>query len=575
MLRSHRIGAAAMLLLSGLLGGCGSGDSHNPSNALAPPKALAPSIGMQPQNQTVTAGQPATFTVTASGTAPLSYQWMDDGSSISGATTSTYTTSATTAAQTGSQFTVVVTNAAGSATSTVATLTVNTAPSITTQPANQSVVAGQVATFTVSASGTAPLTYQWMDNGSSISGATGAAYTTTATTAAQSGAQLTVVVSNSAGSATSNAATLTVIAPPAITDQPDNQTVAEGAAATFTVSASGAGPLTYQWLENGNSISGATSPAYTTPPTTGAQTGEQFTVAVSNTAGTVTSNPVTLTVLEKSQSIKTVFIILMENKDWSYITSYNNAPYINHTLVPMGAHALQYYNPAANHPTSYLWFEAGTNYGINNYGPPSQDHQSTTQHLVTLLKNAGISWKAYDEDISGTVCPLTDVNQYAVDHNPFVYYDDVTDDLNPNSAYCIAHVRPFTELAGDLQANTVASYNFITPNNCDNMHNAPGVGCGIPRGDAWLSENVPLILNSAAYQQGGVLFITWDEGTTLDVGPIGMVVLSPFAKRGYSNSLYYDHGSTLRTIEEIFHVTPILGDAVNQRDLSDLFTSFP
>ena len=93
---------------------------------------------------------------------------------------------------------------------------------------------------------------------------------------------------------------------------------------------------------------------------------------------------------------------------------------------------------------------------------------------------------------------------------------------------------------------------------------------------------MPVILNSTAYKQGGVLFITWDEGEggsapgdTGD-GPIGMIVLSPKAKGGgYTNSIYYNHCSTLRTIEEIFHLTPILGDAANQTDLSDLFTSFP
>jgi len=197
-------------------------------------------------------------------------------------------------------------------------------------------------------------------------------------------------------------------------------------------------------------------------------------------------------------------------------------------------------------------------------------------HLVTLLKNANVTWKAYDEDIGGTSCPLTNVSGYATKHNPFVYFDDVTNSLSPTSAYCIAHIRPFTELATDLANNTVASYNFITPNLIDDMHDGT-----IADGDTWLANNVPVILNSAAYKQGGVLFITWDEGEggsapgdTAD-GPIGMMVLSPKAKVGYQNSTHYDHSSTLRTVEEIFKVSPILGGAANQTDLSDLFTSFP
>jgi Phosphoesterase family/Immunoglobulin domain len=108
---------------------------------------------------------------------------------------------------------VVVSNVAGSMTSNAATLTVNasaTAPSITTQPANQTVTVGQTANFTVAATGTAPLSYQWQKNGTAIGGATSASYTTPATTSSDNGAQFVVVVSNVAGNVTSNAATLTV-----------------------------------------------------------------------------------------------------------------------------------------------------------------------------------------------------------------------------------------------------------------------------------------------------------------------------------------------------------------------------
>src|SRR5712692_865029 len=170
--------------------------------------------------------------------------------------------------------------------------------------------------------------------------------------------------------------------------------------------------------------------------------------------------------------IQTVFIILMENHNWSQIKGSKYAPYINKTLLPAASHAEQFFNPPGIHPSlpNYLCLEAGTNFGILDDNPPSLDHQSTTQHLVTLLNTAGIAWKAYEENITGTVCPLTDNGLYAVRHDPFVYFDDVTNALNPNSAFCIAHVRPYTELAADLASNTVARYNFITPNVCDDMH---------------------------------------------------------------------------------------------------------
>jgi hypothetical protein len=263
---------------------------------------VAPTIATQPTNQTVTAGQTATFTVLAAGTAPLSYQWQQNGTNINGAASSSYTTPATTTANSGSTFAVVVSNSAGSVTSSAATLTVSTAvvaPTITTQPTNQTVTAGQTATFSVTASGTAPLSYQWQKNGANISGATSASYTTPATASADNSSTFKVVVSNSAGNITSNAATLTVTAAavaPTIATQPANQTVTAGQTATFTVLAAGTAPLSYQWQKNGANISGAASSSYTTPATTTANNGSTFAVVVSNSAGSVTSSAATLTV---------------------------------------------------------------------------------------------------------------------------------------------------------------------------------------------------------------------------------------------------------------------------------------
>ena len=264
--------------------------------------AVAPTITTQPANQTVTAGQTATFAVVAAGTAPLSYQWQKNGVNITGATSASYTTATTTTADSGSTFRVVASNSAGTVTSSAATLTVNAAavaPTITTQPANQTVTAGQTATFAVVAAGTAPLGYQWQKNGANIAGATSASYTTATTTAADSGSTFRVVVSNSAGTVTSSAATLTVNAAavaPTITTQPANQTVTAGQTATFAVVAAGTAPLGYQWQKNGVNITGATSASYTTPATTTADSGSTFRVVVSNSAGTVTSSAATLTV---------------------------------------------------------------------------------------------------------------------------------------------------------------------------------------------------------------------------------------------------------------------------------------
>src|SRR5438132_14348742 len=144
----NRLGAVLCVLLFAIgIVSAGCGGYVSATNPGAP---LAPSITIEPVSQTVTTGQTATFTVVAAGTAPLSYQWRKSGTAISGATASTYTTPATTSADNGSQFTVVVSNTAGSVTSNAATLTVSPAPApqtTTTHPPSRTVPAAHSATF--------------------------------------------------------------------------------------------------------------------------------------------------------------------------------------------------------------------------------------------------------------------------------------------------------------------------------------------------------------------------------------------------------------------------------------------
>jgi phospholipase C len=300
--------------------------------------------------------------------------------------------------------------------------------------------------------------------------------------------------------------------------------------------------------------------------------------------------------------VKTVWVILMENHNW---TGNNSgaafgdpdikgsllAPYANGELLDTAAHAEQYFNPPGNHPSqpNYLWLEAGTNFGVLADTQPGQPQLDTEKHLVRLLQDEGISWRAYAEPDFGSpvfdVCPL-DFTDLDVEHLPFVYFNDVNDGLNPASVECINHVRPYYQLATDLANHTSARYNFITPNVCHDGHegispcDATEPSDNTLRGDTWLRQNVPLILQSAEYKEGGALIVVWDEAEDsgqFSDGPIGFFLLSPFAKGGgkkaYSNSIHYDHSSTLKTMEEIFQVGPLLGGAAdpNTNDLSDLF----
>jgi Immunoglobulin I-set domain/PQQ-like domain len=276
------------------------GYSGTPPGFKVPPSGTAPEITQQPASVTVTAGQAATFSVMATGTAPLRYQWYVN-SAAAGTNSGSFAIASAAVGQTGAQIYVTVMNSVGAATSAVVTLTVNAtpaAPAITEQPASVTVTAGQAAEFSVAASGTSPLTYQWFMNGTA-SGTNSNTFSIAQTTTGESGAQIYVKATNSAGSATSNTVTLTVnpAAPtaPAITQQPANATVTVGQPATFTVAATGTAPLTYQWFLNGTAA-GTNASTYTISQTTLGQTGAQIYVTVTNSVNTATSQTVTLTV---------------------------------------------------------------------------------------------------------------------------------------------------------------------------------------------------------------------------------------------------------------------------------------
>lgn len=243
-------------------------------------------INSQPASQTVSAGQSATFTVVASGRGYISYQWYENGAPIGGANSSSYSTPATSSSDNGELFYVVVSNRNGSVTSSTATLTVNApmvAPSITGQPVNQTVTAGQSATFNVVANGTAPMSYQWQKNGANITGAISSSYTTPATTTGDSGSTFKVVVSNSAGTATSNAAGLTVnaAATPAIQVSPTsfgfgNVVVGSNLSKSLIISNTGSSTLTITQISMTGAVFSASH--YTLPLNINA--GQQTTITV-------------------------------------------------------------------------------------------------------------------------------------------------------------------------------------------------------------------------------------------------------------------------------------------------------
>jgi endonuclease/exonuclease/phosphatase family metal-dependent hydrolase len=169
-----------------------------------------PTITSQPQNQSVAAGNSVTFSVTANGTAPLNFQWLFNNTNISGATTNPFTIAAAQLTDAGN-YSVIITNIVGSITSSNAVLVVtNAPPSISSQPQNQTVLGGQTVTFNVIAAGTLPLNFQWIFNGTNISGATTNFYSLANVQLTNAG-NYSVIITNISGSVTSAVATLTIV----------------------------------------------------------------------------------------------------------------------------------------------------------------------------------------------------------------------------------------------------------------------------------------------------------------------------------------------------------------------------
>ncbi len=298
----------------------GTGPASTVAITVATTKVVysVPSFTTQPTSETVNAGASATFTAAAGGNPTPTYQWqvstnsgtswttLSDGNGISGSATASLTVSSTTGSESGYEYECVATNTQGSATSSAATLTVNTPPSITSQPASQAVNAGSNIVLAVNATGAT--SYQWYFNNNAISGATGATFSLGSVSAGNTGAY-TVAVTNGAGTTTSSAATLTVSPAPVsspITLQPVTQTINTSGSVVFTVSTNGivvsslrpqvagltpdtASP-TYQWqfngvnLTDGGNISGSAGPQLFIQGATAANNGDY--ACVVTTGGT-------------------------------------------------------------------------------------------------------------------------------------------------------------------------------------------------------------------------------------------------------------------------------------------------
>ena len=300
-------------------------------------------------------------------------------------------------------------------------------------------------------------------------------------------------------------------------------------------------------------------------------------VAVAGCANTSGNTAVTCSALSDSGTKPspewqgTVFTIVMENHSQGDILGNKDAPFIN-SLAQQNAVAAGYRDNLV-HPSepNYIWMVAGENFGVLDDSDPTSHHLDSRSHIADQIDAAGLTWKAYMESM-GQPCGLTGQYPYEPKHDPFVFFDDINGwdgQRFQSSARCTSHVVDYSQFDADLASGSIAKYVFITPNMIDDMHDG-----SVADGDAWLSREVPKILASDAFNNGGVLFLTWDEGggyPQSDDPP--MIVISPHAKRGYVSQTPFNASSYLKTVEKILGVQslPCSQEADSVQSMDELF----
>jgi acid phosphatase len=265
-----------------------------------------------------------------------------------------------------------------------------------------------------------------------------------------------------------------------------------------------------------------------------------------------------------------IFIIMMENHSYSSIIgNTTDAPYIN-GLANQYAVAANYF--AASHPSlpNYLALTGGDTFGITSdcntcfVGMPNI--------AADRVESSGRTWKSYMESMP-SACFSGDSSPYFQKHDPLFYYNDI----RTVPAEC-NRIVPYTALATDLgSASTTPNYVFISPNQCNDMHDSCSpLNNPVRQGDNWLSTNLPTILNSPAYTtQSTLVIIVWDEDDSSGNNQVPAIFVAKSAKPGFKSSTQYSHYSLLKTVESAWGLSTLTSNDAAASAMSDLLSAAP
>jgi hypothetical protein len=249
------------------------------------------------------------------------------------------------------------------------------------------------------------------------------------------------------------------------------------------------------------------------------------------------------------RTFKHVIWIVMENSSYSDIIGSSDAPYLN-TLARECGLAANY--SALAHPSlpNYVGMTSGSTQGISDDGSPSEHPLA----VPSIFSQLGGGWRALDESMP-SACDLSNGDQYAVRHNPAVYFTNIR-------TRCARRDVPLSS-----RPNLTARFTFITPNLCHDMHD-----CSTATGDTWLAGFVPQILRNHVYRAGkAVLFITWDESEGSGDNQVATLVLSRYTRPGTISRKAFSHYSLLRTTEALLGIKTKLGQAATAADMRSAF----